>query len=204
MQTHQRLITTCRSPRLLHVALLGLAPGIEPSTRHRVFELVQKHPGLHQRDIARRAGLRSGHAEYHLHQLVRLGLLREETSGRYKRYFVALKPMEKPTEGTVEPKDRQWLALLREARPLEIVAHLIQDDSLEIGQVAQRTGLAASTTSYHIDKLEKQQIVERYRVGKKRYVRLTDRERLVKVLLAHEPPDDLIEGFEDLWDDLGL
>ncbi len=47
-------------------------------------------------------------------------------------------------------------------------------------------------------------IVERYRVGKKRFVKPRDRDRLVKVLLAHEPPDDLIEGFEDLWDDLGL
>lgn len=191
-------------PRLLHVALLGLAPGKEPSTRHRVFEIVQKHPGLHQRDIARRAGLRSGHAEYHLHQMVRLGLLRVESSGRYKRYFVALKPMEKVPEGSVEPRDRQWLALLRESRPLEIVAHLIQEDALEIGQLAQRTGLATSTTSYHIDKLEKQAILTRYREGKKRFVRLTDRDRIVKVLLEHEPPDDLIEGFEDLWDDLGL
>lgn len=191
-------------PRLLHVALLGLAAGQEPSTRRRVFGLVQEHPGLHQREIARRLSLRPSHAEYHLRQLTKAGLLKAEEQGGYTRYFVTIEPTRPVPEGAVPPEDRSWVALLRQPRPLEITAHLLQEGPVEMGPLADAMGIAKSTLSYHVDKLEEDGIVERYREGNQRFLDLTDRDRLVRVLLQHEPPDDLVSGFEDLWDDIGL
>ncbi len=204
MQCQSVLQPQSRRPRLLHLGVLALAAGEEPNVRRRIFKLVEQHPGLHQRDLARRLDLRPSHAEYHLHQLVKTGLLRTETSGRYKRYFVAVEPFKTDPGDAVSPTDRPWLALLREARPLELVAHLIQQEPLQLGEVSRLMNLSGGTVSYHVAKLEKQGIVERFRVGKQRYVKLQDRERLVRVLLEHEPPDDLVEGFEDLWEDIGL
>jgi predicted transcriptional regulator len=190
--------------RLLHIAALALAAGEEPSTRMRVFQQVQQHPGLHQRDIARRLDMRPGHAEYHLRQLEKTGLLRTEKSGGYKRYYLTVEPLNGPQDDHVPPADRAWLAVLREARPLELVAQLLQESPLTIGEVANRMDLAVSTTSYHVTKLEKAGILQRHREGNQRFVSLSDRERLIQVLLRYEPPDDLVEGFEDLWDDIGL
>lgn len=204
MDHRRRQLSTRHRPRLLHIALLGLATGEDASTRRRVYRLVQEHPGLHQREIARRLDLRASHAEYHLHQLTKAGLMKAETKGGYKRYFVAVEPNRPVPEGAVPPADRSWVALLREARPLEITAHLLQEEPMEMGPLADRIGIATSTLSYHVDKLEDEGIVERYREGNQRYIGLPDRERLIRVLLQHEPPDDLVAGFEDLWDDIGL
>lgn len=204
MQGRTRPSWPVRRPRLIDLALLSMAAGEEPSTRRRVYELVQEHPGLHQREIARRLDLRASHAEYHLRQLGKAGLLRTEESEGYKRYFVAVEPAEPIPEGAVEPRDRPWVALLRQKRPLEIAAHLLQQGPSQMGEVADRMGIAASTLSYHVDKLEDAGIVERTRRGNQRYLELADRDRLVRVLLQHEPPDDLVEGFRDLWDDIGL
>lgn len=191
-------------PSLLHVAILALAAGEDASTRRRVYALVQEHPGLHQREIARRLDLRPSHAEYHLRQLTKAGLLKAEAKGGYTRYFVTVEPTRPVPEGAVPPADRSWVALLREARPLEICAHLLQEEPMEMGPLADRMGIATSTLSYHVDKLEEEGIVDRFREGNQRYLGLADRERLIRVLLQHEPPDDLVAGFEELWDDIGF
>lgn len=181
-----------------------MATGETPSTRRRVYDLVQEHPGLHQRELARRLELRPSHAEYHLRQLEKAGLLRSEQRGGYRRYFVAVEPAKPIPEGAVSREDRAWVGLLREVRPLEIAAHLLQEEPREMGPLAEELGIASSTLSYHVDKLEETGILERYRDGNQRLVRLVDRERLIRVLLQHEPPDDLVSGFQALWDDLGL
>jgi DNA-binding transcriptional ArsR family regulator len=169
-----------------------------------VYDLVDEVPGLHQREIARRLDLGASHAEYHLHQLAKAGLLKAEEKGGYKRYFVAVEPTRPVPEGAVAREDRPWVGVLRQERPLEVVAHLLQEGPTQMSPLADRVGIATSTLSHHVDKLEDAGIVERYREGNQRYVRLTDRERLVRVLLQHEPPADLVDGFEDLWDDIGF
>lgn len=203
MPATQRTSTRPR-PRLVDLAVLAMAAGEEPSTRQRVYRLVQEHPGLHQREIARRLDLKASHAEYHLRQLEKAGLLRTEASEGYKRYFVAVEPSGPVPEGAVEPRDREWVGLLRQERPLEVVAHLLQEGPTQMGELAATMDLATSTLSYHADKLEEAGVVERVRRGNQRYLDLVDRERLVRVLIQHEPPDDLVEGFRGLWDDVGL
>lgn len=204
MQEETETSTSEPAPSLLHLAVLGMAAGQSPSTRRRVYALVQEHPGLHQRELARRLELRPSHAEYHLRQLETAGLLRSEERGGYRRYFVAVEPAKPIPEGAVPREDRAWVGLLREARPLEIVARLLQEEPRQMGPLAEDLAIATSTLSYHVDKLEDAGIVERYRDGNQRLIRLVDRERLIRVLLQHEPPDDLVSGFRDLWDDLGL
>lgn len=191
--------------RLVDLAILAMAAADEePTTRQRVYELVDEHPGLHLREIARRLDLRASHAEYHLHQLGKAGLVKTEASDGYTRFFVAIEPNREIPSGAVQPEDRPWLSLLRQERPLEIVAHLLQEGPSQMGEIADAMDIAKSTLSYHVDKLGEEDVVERVREGNQRYIRLTDRERVIRLLVQHEPPEDLVAGFEQLWDDVGL
>lgn len=191
-------------PTLLHVALLALGAGEGEPMRRRVYALVAEHPGLHQRDIARRLDVRPGHAEYHLRQLTRAGLLRAVQEGGYVRYFVQAQPIRPLPAGAVGEADKRWLALLRQARPLAIVANLLHESPQPMGDLARRVGIAPGTLTYQVKKLERVGLVARHQEGNLRLVRLLDRDRVVRVLLAYEPPDDLIAGFEDLWEDVGF
>lgn len=192
-------------PRLVDLAIVAMAAGDEqPTTRQQVYQLVNEHPGLHLRELARQLDLRTSHAEYHLHQLTKAGLVKTEQTEGYKRYFVAIEPNRELPEGAVQPEDRPWLSLLRQERPLEIVAHLLQEGPGQMGEIADSMDIARSTLSYHVDKLEAQDIVERARRGNQRYVQLSDRERTIRLLVQHQPPEDLVAGFEQLWDDVGL
>ncbi|MHB8634596.1 MAG: winged helix-turn-helix transcriptional regulator [Thermoplasmatota archaeon] len=187
---------------LLHAAFLVLAAGDEGSTRRRVFTLVQRHPGLHQSELARQLGISEPAAEHHLHHLTRAGLLQRAQEGRFVRYFAAVQGT--VAAGAVPSGERKLVALLRQAKPLEIVANLLQEDWVTMGSLARRVALSPGAVTYQVRKLEAVGVVERVPAGPERRVRLVDRARLIEVLLAYEPPADLVAGFESLWDDVGL
>lgn len=190
-------------PTLFHLALLLAAPGEEGSRRRRVFALIERYPGLHQREIARRLETTPHAAEHHLRHLVRSGLVARQEEGGYVRYYVRVHaPDARPK--SVGTEDRRRLAVLRQARPLQVVAHLLTRDQMAMGELAQAVGLSPGTLTHHVAKLEKAGIVARVVQGRQRFARLVDRDDTVRLLLAHEPPADLVAGFEEIWDEVGF
>ena len=182
-------------------AILASVPGAG-RTRQRVFEAVQAHPGLHQAEIARALGLGETTAEHHLHNLVGAGLLSRQEHGGFVRYYPAVQGA--VAEGAVPPRARSQLAVLRQTRPLQIAAQLLRQDDVPMAELAQRVGLSPSATTYQVAKMEQAGLVARVASGHERRVRLVDRDGLVRLLLAYEPPTDLVAGFASLWQGLGL
>lgn len=196
--------TLLAPPSLLHLAVLSMGAGPEGSTRRRVYAFVAQYPGLHQREIARRLEMRPSHVEHHLRHLVKAGVLRALESDRYVCYFPAVSAPGPAAATALGAEDSRRLALLRQPRPLRIVGILLQEDGLVLGDLAARSGISAGTLTYQLDKLEAAGIVERVREGRSTRARLRGRDHLVRLLLDHEPPADLVEGFASLWDDVGL
>lgn len=184
--------------------MLASGAGHEGSTRRRVFEFVERYPGLHQREIARQLSMRASHVEHHLRHLLKAGLLRELEAEGYVRYFTHVSAPGRATTRAIGAADARWLAILRQPRPLQIVGILLREDGLALSELAARTRISAGTLTYQVDKLEAAGIVERVPEGRVVRARLRERERLVAILLDHEPPQDLVAGFESLWDDVGL
>lgn len=186
---------------LLEFSVLALT-GQEPEgrTRRRVYDLIGKHPGLHQRELARQLGLRPSHAEHHLRHLERSGLIHRQPDARFVRYYQSVSA---PGQEGVGRADKRVLALLRQARPLEIVARLLQD-AMQMQDLAAAMNISSATLSYHGKRLEAANLVKRWREGNQWWIGLGDREQVIGVLLAYEPPTGLVAGFEDLWNDVGI
>lgn len=195
----------CRvAPTFLHAAVLMVdAASPDGSNRRRVYDLVARHPGLHQRDIARRLDLHPNNAAHHLRHLARAGLLSAQREGGYLRYYVRVQGTT-ATAGAVGHHERQQLGILRQVRALEIVARLLTEGPVRMGALAETLRISPATLTHHADRLEEAGIVQREQEGRTRILRLADREATIRLLLAHEPPADLVAGFQNLWEEVGF
>ncbi len=167
-----------------------------PTIRHRVHQSIRKYAGIHVRGIERQLGVSAPLVQYHLKKLVEAGYVEAKEQSGYTRYY----PTAKSQAVTVTDADLPILGTLREAVPLHIALILLDHGPQTNGQLAQRLGLAKSTTSYHLAKLAQVGIV--VRAGDSTAIELADAEGVHRILLAHEPTPDLLDAFADLWSDL--
>lgn len=164
-------------------------------TRERIATHVKERPGVHFSAIVRALDLAPGQVQYHLRRLRRAGRLTEE--GLYGRthYYPP----------TFDPWERRALALLRRETAGDIVAALVADGPSSPATVADRLGLARSTLSWHVDRLEASGLVDRVRDGRGRVtLEVADHDRTATLLAKVEPSpaDRLVSRFTRLVDTL--
>jgi len=75
-----------------------------------------EHPGLHEREIARKMNISLSTLDYHLHYLEKREMIVSRKDGRYTRYFVSFK---------VGAQDKKIIAILRQKTPRSIVLFLL-------------------------------------------------------------------------------
>ncbi len=176
----------------------------EVTTRRRVFDLVQSFPGLHQREIARQLDLRASHAEHHLRYLQRAGLVTTIEEGAYRRYYARTEGESGVARDEVGAADKRALALLRQKVPLAIIGVLLQETTQGLGDLAKAVRVSPGTLTYQMKKLQAAGLVLVEQDGRSKVARLADPEGTAATLLRYAPTDDLVAGFEELWDDFGF
>ncbi len=169
-------------------------PPEDVETRRRVLQLVNRYPGLHLREIQRRASANVHLVEYHLNVLERLGLVASREERGYRRIFPATGEAASLTEA-----DRAWLSLLRRSVPLGVVLHLLERGAATHGELAALVPVTGSTLSYHLKSLERAGLVAR---DAAKEVRLVDPERVRALLRAYHPTPDLIAAWGEMWSDI--
>lgn len=116
------------------------------STRAAIVREVQRAPGIHYRELARRLGLSDGSLEYHLHLMERADIVRSVwTSGR-TLYFDAEASLA-PQGPILQEPEREILDCIRTG----------EFDSLRA--IAFQLGLTYGEVSYHVQKLRAQGLV---------------------------------------------
>lgn len=170
-------------------------PGVPSgAVRRRVYRLVLQYPGVHLRGVEQQLGISSALASYHLHELEKGGWVRGYEMEGYVRWF----PGARSKEARLGRRERKLLALLREEASLQVTLLLLDRGAMRHGDLVHHLGLAKSTVSYHLAKMERAGLV-RHR-GEE--VELADAELAESLLLRFEPTPDLIARFHRLWEDL--
>lgn len=172
-------------------------------TRRRIYEVVQEYPGLHLRELARRVDMNPNHAKYHLQYLEKHGLISSRKEGGYWTFF----PREEGSLGmreAVDARKKEVLAMLRRPVPLHVTLVLLDRDEASLSELGQAVDASPSTLHYHMGKMEKAGLVESRRDGRERLFRLPDHDEVLGLLMQYRPPDELVQGFLDAWEQLEL
>ncbi len=195
-----------QAPSLLVHAFLFMAGGTKlprQETRREVYDHVKAYPGLHLSEIARQLGIPTNHAKYHLRRLEKDGLVSSLKEDGYWRFF----PRADGSVGTrdlVDREDKRRLAMLRRPKPLHIVIHLLSQGEATHGELTEALDVAGATAHYHLQRMEEAGLLDRRPDGRKVYYALSRPEEMATLLERYEPPDELVSGFLDAWEDMTL
>lgn len=162
---------------------------LELATRRRLYAVVKEYPGIHVREAARQLGTSMALVEYHLALLRDHGLVSVSKEDGYARLY----PTDAPAPS---PAEREKVGLLRQRLPLRVTLTLLDDGPAKHKDLAEALGLGKSTLSFHLRKLEAAGLVARDAEGR---FAVKDPPRVLRLLLAYPPTQDLRQAFADVW-----
>lgn len=164
-------------------------------TRTRIEAAVRSTPGIHFNGLVRSLDLATGQVQYHLKRLLSTETIAAtELYGRTHYY---------PRD--IDETDRRTLALLRRETTREIVAAIVERDTARPGAIARDLGVARSTLEWHVDRLVRQDLVEKRRGdGNRVTLVLTDPDGTIDLLREVDPSllEEMVSGYTRLVDEL--
>ncbi len=164
------------------------------AARRRIYEAVQKAPGVGAREAQRAAGTGWGETTYHLERLTEAGLIQRERSTFQDYYFVAEFPL----------GDRRLLGLTRSASARRLLVALVEGGESTVPELAARAGLSEGRIAVHLGRLIETGIVRTGRRGRYRTFAAVDQERVMRLMVTYREglADGWVERTIETWSDL--
>jgi DNA-binding MarR family transcriptional regulator len=166
---------------------------IIPKNKVRVYDYIKNHPGSHLRKISKELAMTTSDTQYWCNRLEKMALVRSRRLGLYKTYYPA---------SILGERHEHILAILQQKTPSIIVLYLIENSGASQKDIAQHTGFAAATISWHMSRLIEFGIVYNIKKGKfvKYYIR-GDIADLVILLKSYHPSiwDKLSDRLSELF-----
>ncbi len=169
-----------------------MTEGLELESRRRIYNYLLANPGVHLRRIGQALGMSTGMLSYHLMYLEREGMLKSETDGHRKRYFIARAFME---------AQRRILGVLRQGVPRKIVLEILSNGERTFAELRDATGVSKSTLSYHLSHMMARDLLIRYRRERESVFAIKDMDEVTRLIVANRQSfqDDAVDRFADLW-----
>lgn len=165
---------------------------LELDARKKIFDVVKKYSGCHFREIERKCGLSTGSVKYHLDYLTRNGLITLEKKENNLRYF----PIQ------VLQENKKLLGLLRQASIRKILLYMLYNAGNH-EQIVGFVKLSPSTVSWHLRKLEENEIIRPIKKGRKTfYELLIDKKDIVNLLITYQESffDSMVDNAVEMWE----
>jgi predicted transcriptional regulator len=163
--------------------------GLVLTSRDRILALVSAQPGLHLRELHRRAGLSLRSVRYHLDALGDEHLVTAHRSGRFERWFPA---------DTFSQRERDLISALRVRGQRAIMACLLRRGPMGFVSLQTTTGLSSATLARGLGCLAESDLVE---WGDDRRYQLHDPEatRMHLALFRQRFPDLLADAAQEIF-----
>ena len=124
---------------------------LELENRRTIYQLIEKYPGIHFRELFRKLNVSMGSFEYHLHVLEKSDLIHLEKKEGFTRFFV---------KGKLRDSDRELSTMLRNDRLRKMIFTLILNPGISHKVLATELKWPKSTTSFYLKKLFDKEIIE--------------------------------------------
>lgn len=175
---------------------------LDVDTRRTIFEVIVSEPGLHLRGLSRRLKMKPSLVEYHVRELLINGLINEAREDGYRRFY----PGENPSIGSrgFSSRHRTILHFLRQEVPLRIILAMLESGGSTHKEMLKEVRVSPSTLSYHIDRLRRAGIVERYRDEWGKGLRLKEPKEVLWLVVrgrfqGRDVVDGMISTFEEFY-----
>ena len=119
--------------------------------RKKIYEFIDKNPGLNIRKISRKLNIPFTSLLHHLKYLKKLDLIGEKQEGKYKKIFISNK---------ISAIDKQILSLLRNENSCKILLYLFFMLSCTQIELSKELDIPPSTVSYYLKKMIDMEIIE--------------------------------------------
>jgi predicted transcriptional regulator len=165
---------------------------LELKTRRIIYDFIIKNPGIHERELANRLDINLGTLHYHLIYLTKRNLVITKSDRHYTLYYAS---------GKIGAKDKKTLAILRQKAPRKIIIYLLINGSCTHKTLCEHIGLAPSTTSFHLKKLVKKEIIDRREEGRESYYFVLETEYLSDLIISYKKSfgDNTANKFASTW-----
>jgi len=166
---------------------------LDLDARRKIYEVVKKFAGSHFREIERKSKFPTGTVKYHLSYLVKNELIIEEKDGNNIRYFPK----------TFNSENSRLLGFLRQKTIRKIILFILENNNCNHEQVVKAVGVSASTVSWHLKKLEQNNIIGFIKKGRKTFYNiLIDKEEIIKLLITYQESffDSVVDRVIDMWE----
>jgi predicted transcriptional regulator len=153
--------------------------------RRRIYNYIQKNPGIHLRDLSRQLSIPKTTLLYHLRYLIKLDLIITKENAHFSRYYIAKK---------VGTREKNILGLIRQETPRKITLFLFLYPEHSRNDIAAETGKSSSTVSHHLTRLISLDVVERGRQSHRYIYRIHNQTEMYRILIQYEDSlsDDIV------------
>ena len=124
---------------------------LELENRRTIYQLIERYPGIHFRELYRKLNISMGSFEYHLQVLQRSDLIYFKKEGGFTRYFV---------KGKLGEEDKELATMLRNDRLRKMMFTLVLNPGMSHKTLTKELNWPKSTTSFYLKKLVDKKIVE--------------------------------------------
>jgi len=124
---------------------------LELENRKKIYQVIEKFPGIHFRELFRKLTISMGSFEYHLNILEKSSLIFSKKEGGFTRYFV---------QGKLGEADKELATMLRNDRLRTMLFNLILKPGISHKTLTEKLGWPKSTISFYLKKLIDKKVVE--------------------------------------------
>jgi len=131
----------------------------ENENRKNIINKILEKPGIHNNELLRQCDLQKGQLQWHLHVLLRYGIIRKEKIGQYVVFF--------PNILNLKENGTSRLFLIKSKTSFKILAIVEKNPGIFSSEIARQLNLRRSSVKYHIDKLFEKKLISLKRIGRK-------------------------------------